>query len=206
MEYVYLGTTNGNSCSVYCSVLKSEYSFEELNKKAEEGTLDECSFTSCSGTNWGGTDNLSRTLGLIPFQRTGRVIRVPEKIRFHGSDQDMWHVREWTVSYDTFCEMAPESAATADNAAPKSQYRGAVGQHWIIQVEAITPVTTWGEHTLYVITDKQGNVFTCKCRRILGMASAFQDKKMFIDAVVKRHVEYRGVKQTWVEDPQVFYT
>ena len=205
MEYTYLGVTNGKSCSVYCSVLKSEYSFEELNKKAEEGTLDERSFTSCSGTDWGGTDNLSRTLGLISFQRTGRVIRVPKKIRFHGSDQDMWHVREWTVSYDTFCEMAPKSATPADNAAPKSQYRGTVGQKWILEVGSISPVTTWGEHTLYVITDKQGNVFTCKCRQNLGMASAFQDKKMCISAVVKRHAEYKGVKQTWIEHPHMFY-
>ena len=200
MEFTYLGTDGR-----FCSVLKSNLSFEELNKKEKEGSLHSSDFQSCFGTDWNGIDKLERTLRLIPFRRTGRVIRTRDKLCFHGHDQDMWYVRDWTVSYDTFCEMMTTAAPGEDAAEDEPQYRGTVGKPWILAVDTIISTAKWGDHSLYIITDKQKNIFTCKCRKSLNI-SAPEGKQMFIKATVKRHVEYHGMKQTWLDShPQVFY-
>ena len=73
MDYIYL-VILGN----YCSIIKSEHSFDELDKKAQAGVLTRDKFTSCEGTNWNSIDKLSRTLALRKLKRTGRVIRTRE--------------------------------------------------------------------------------------------------------------------------------
>ena len=187
MDYIYLGVV-GN----YCSILHSEYPFEELNRKAAAGILTRDDFTSCEGTNWNAIDKLSRTLALRKLKRTGRVIRTREKILFSGVEQDMWHAYSWTHGFDTFCEAVPAECAE------ESRHLGTVGQRWILEVRNISPATRWGAYTLYVIT-------TCKSRHDFSLEKVPEGKQPCISAVVKRHAEYKGVKQTWIEHPHMFY-
>ena len=196
MDYIYLGIV-GN----YCSILHSEYPFEELEKKAAAGVLTRDDFTSCEGTNWNSIDNLSRTLALRKLKRTGRVARSMKKILFSGVEHDMWHTYPWTHGFDTFCEAVPAECVEEE----KSRHLGAIGQGWILEVKSISPATRWGAYTLYVITDKRGNVFTCKSRHDLSLEKVPEGKQPCISAVVKRHAEYKGVKQTWIEHPHMFY-
>lgn len=85
-EHIYLGVKDG-----YCSVLRSRYSFEELVRKAENGTLTSECFTSCTGTNWNGVDEIGRTLKLARLRHTGAIFNTQDPLRFYGKDRDMWN-------------------------------------------------------------------------------------------------------------------
>lgn len=80
-------------------------------------------------------------------------------------------------------------------------YVGQVGESVIIKAAAIYLATTWRSGRLYLIEDTDGNIYTVKTRRRLP--GNVEPGTVTLRARVKNHVEYRGVKQTWVERARV---
>lgn len=78
---------------------------------------------------------------------------------------------------------------------------GKVGESVIIKAAAIYRATTWRSGRLYLIEDTDGNIYTVKTRRRLP--GNVEPGTVTLRARVKNHVEYRGVKQTWVERARV---
>lgn len=80
-------------------------------------------------------------------------------------------------------------------------YVGQVGESVIIKAAAIYLATTWRTGRLYLIEDTDGNIYTVKTRRRLP--GNVELGTVTLRARVKNHVEYRGVKQTWIERVRV---
>ena len=89
----------------------------------------------------------------------------------------------------------------AEHQQPEPGYVGQVGESVIIKAAAIYLATTWRSGRLYLIEDTDGNIYTVKTRRRLP--GNVEPGTVTLRARVKNHVEYRGVKQTWVERARV---
>ena len=75
----------GKCCILSCVVPFSSFNANEI----------EASDFKHDCTNWGGCDDLERTLGLQGYKLTGNKIELPKPITFHGSNSDMGHNYSW---------------------------------------------------------------------------------------------------------------
>ena len=77
-----------------CCVLKSLANFNQLCANSNEISSND--FVHFS-TNWGGLDNIQRTLNIENLVLTRRILKLPKKLFFHGQDYDHGHTSDWTV-------------------------------------------------------------------------------------------------------------
>lgn len=98
-------------------------------------------------------------------------------------------------------DITPEPKTMRAETPGSGRYMGVVGKRWVVQAKDISIATKWRDGTLYIIHDMSGNTFTCKTKRTLPLGTALNG--VYLHVLVKRHMEYRGVKQTWVEDPRL---
>lgn len=77
-----------------CCVLKSLADFNQLCANSNEISSDDFVHSS---TNWGGWDNIQRTLDIKNLVLTRRILKLPKKLFFHGQDYDHGHTSDWTV-------------------------------------------------------------------------------------------------------------
>jgi len=87
------------------------------------------------------------------------------------------------------------NAKLADQAAI-SKYVGEIGMRrtFKLNVEKIIGLfsETWGSSKLYLMSDADGNRFTCKS----NSANLTEGSTVWVKATVKKHEEYKGTKQT----------
>lgn len=84
-----------------CCVLHSDFDFDFVQKH-----LDKFSDTDFkhSCTNWGGCDEVKRTLRIRELKLTGREILLPRPMKFAGTDFDMGGKEEWVFSVSCLLE------------------------------------------------------------------------------------------------------
>lgn len=97
-KYKFLGI---NLKSGKCCVLSCVVPFDKLIPG-----LIEASDFSHSSTNWGGRDDIERTLKLEGLQLTGKKILLKEPLAFSGEDHDSGFRYGWTISVDVIAETA----------------------------------------------------------------------------------------------------
>lgn len=95
-KYKFLGI---NSKSGKCCVLSCVVPFDKLIPD-----LIEASDFSHSSTNWGGRDDIERTLKLEGLQLTGNKILLKEPLRYTGTDYDHGHCYGWNFFVDAIAE------------------------------------------------------------------------------------------------------
>jgi len=77
------------------SVLTSDLDPDQIIKRNEKGVLLSSSFT-CTGTNWGGCDELDRTCTLKKIATVDHIL-LKKPLDFEGVDYDHGKPDEWTV-------------------------------------------------------------------------------------------------------------
>jgi len=84
-----------------CCVLHCDFDFEFIQKH-----LDKFSATDFKHncTNWGGCDEVERTLRESELKLTGREILLPRSMEFAGTDFDMGGKEEWVFSVSSLLE------------------------------------------------------------------------------------------------------
>lgn len=98
-KYVMLGV---NSETNRCCKLSCLLSFDNLIPSEIEAR----DFVH-DATNWGGQDEIERTLGFIKMKQTGKKIVLNKKITFSGTDYDMGHEYSWWFYVDEIHELCP---------------------------------------------------------------------------------------------------
>lgn len=94
-----------NSKRNRCCELRCLIPFEKLIPSE----LEESDF-SASPTNWGGNDDIDRTLGIIQMKQTGRKIMLDNPITFHGKDCDWGQTLPWEFKVDEIHELTPTAS------------------------------------------------------------------------------------------------
>lgn len=171
--------------------LKSLLTFENIRENAENIEADDfCSVWSTADYGEGREyDNISDTLDKEKLSPTMERVKLPPmervKLPHPVAVRPDFHVEEImkVLEYVT-----PET----------SQYKGIVGKPWMFEVKSCRLATTWSSGKLYVLEDQQGCVFTIKTRCNLENICG-NGRKTVIRGIVKKHTEYRGVKQTWFQ-------
>lgn len=97
-KYRYLGVSSGRCC-----VLSSLASFDSLSEHRNE--IEANDFVYEDATNWGGSDDIERTLRVKGIRQTGRKIVLPHSVLFSGTDYDMGHEYGWTFKVDEIWEL-----------------------------------------------------------------------------------------------------
>lgn len=163
--------------------LKSLLTFETIKKNA--GNIEPDDFCSVWSTaDYGESrryDNISDTLDKEKLSPTMERVRLLHPVAVRPD----FHVEEIMKVLEG---VTPET----------SQYKGIVGKPWMFEVKSCRLATTWHSGKLYVLEDPQGCVFTIKTRCNLENISA-DGRKTVIRGIIKKHTEYRGVKQTWFQ-------
>ena len=96
-KHVMLGI---NSITNECCILFCLLPFNILIPSEIESS----DFTS-QATNWGGRDEIERTLDIINMKQTGKKIYLDKKIKFEGADSDMGHTYPWKFEIDEIHEL-----------------------------------------------------------------------------------------------------
>lgn len=97
-KYKFLGM---NTADNKCCVLSCMIPFDKLIPDE----LEASDFSHYS-TNWGGRDDIERTLKLEGLQLTGKKILLKEPLAFSGEDHDSGFRYGWTISVDVIAETA----------------------------------------------------------------------------------------------------
>lgn len=82
---------NGTRAIVLCT----PYTFEQLEQNTAD--IEESDFY-CYATNWGGNDDLLRTLDVMGLKLTGRTIFLPKPLCFRDKDYDNGHEYNWVFT------------------------------------------------------------------------------------------------------------
>ena len=95
-----------------------------------------------------------------------------------------------------------------------SNFVGEVGKRIVISnIDTITAVTTWyneyGSTTRYKIADKSGNIYMWDSSTGIYLDAQLDGtyrEVVSITGTIKKHDEFRGVKQTWITRCKVAYS
>ena len=99
-KYLMLGVNSNNN---KCCELKCLLPFSALIPKE----LEASDFIH-NATNWGGCDDISRTLDIHRMKPTGSKYVLVDPIRFHGCDYDCGMSTSWCFKVDEIWEIEEE--------------------------------------------------------------------------------------------------
>lgn len=163
--------------------LKSLLTFGTIRENAENIEPDDfCSVWSTADyREVRGYDNISDTLDKERLSPTMERVKLPHPVAVKAD----FHVKEIMKVTEG---VTPET----------SQHKGIVGKPWTFEVKSCRLATTWHSGKLYVLEDHQGCIFTIKTRCNLENICG-NGRRTVIRGIIKKHTEYRGVKQTWFQ-------
>lgn len=96
-KYIMLGV---NKETGRCCILKSIIPFSYL----VSDEIEESDFTY-SATDWGGCDEVSRTLRIMHLTRTRNIIKLNKPIHVYGVDRDMGREYGWAFEFTEIHEV-----------------------------------------------------------------------------------------------------
>lgn len=101
-RYNYIGL---NEDRTRCCLLRSLLDFSELEKYSDE--LINVDFAH-DATDWGGSDEVDRTLEMRNYKLTGKEVRLEKPLEFKGCDSDCGHSYYWNFKVYTIAQVEEE--------------------------------------------------------------------------------------------------
>lgn len=190
---IVLGINRSNAGKA-CCLLETEMTFEGIMENLI--FLDENSFRLLGAKNECGIETrIFETEKILKERKwkAGRSLDLNQTLTFYKEE----HGYGYMIHVTGLVEILEKNPMPGN-----SQFMGEVGKAWKFSVKKLYLAKKRGRYNLYVMEDTDGNVYTCMTRQVFRMPLS---GRIAIRGIIKDHVVYRGIRQTWLEHPDIIW-